>query len=183
MKGRGISLVLLLLAALASAFLLAYLSLAGGMESVTLNEYLPTPRPSEPCDVCEPNNWFTEPCGPLAPGKGYQYFIHCTNNLEDLYYIDLEIPGTVTLSLTHIPPNADYDIYLYDENENPKCHSNQPGNSDERVTCNLSQPGRYYVRVCPWERCCNDDAPYTLMVDYPTPPSSPTPIPTMQRPY
>ncbi len=179
MKDRRISLVLLALAAIMSSLLLAHLSLVSGTGPVTLAEYLPPPQPSEPCDVCEPNNSFSQACGPLAPGERYQFFIRCTANRDDdYYYIDLETTGTVTLDLTSIPPGTDYDIYLYDENETLQCYSNQYGNRDEHATCHLTQPGRYYVRVYPYTEECNDNDPYALTVTYPTPPSSPTPIPT-----
>ena len=178
MKDRQISLVLLSLAAIMSSLLLAHLPLVSGTGPVPLAEYLPTPRPSEPCDVCEPNDSLSQACGPLAPGKSYQFFIRCTANLDDdYYYIDLETPGTVTLDLTSIPPDTDYDIYLYDENETLQCYSNQSGNRDEHVTCHLTQSGRYYVWVYPFTEC-DDNDPYTLAVTYPTPSSSPTPIPT-----
>jgi hypothetical protein len=178
MQARCISLFLLPLAAILLSLLLGLLSLASGSESVILAEYLPTPRPSEPCDVCEPNNSFSEACGPLAPGKSYQYFIRCTAKRDDdFYYIDLETPGTVTLDLTSIPSGPNPGIYLYDENKEPVsgCYSNQPGNLPEHVVCPNLSPGRYYVRVYPWTGC-NDNDPYTLTVTYPTP--APTPTPT-----
>jgi len=180
MKGAWTSLVLFSLAVILSGLLWAHLPPARGTEPVTLAAYLPTPRSSEPCDVCEPNNSLSQACGPLAPRapgeKSYQYFIRCTAELDDdYYYIDLETPGTVTLDLTSIPPGTDYDIYLYDRNRILQCYSDQPGNRDEHVICYLSQPGRYYVRVYPWTGC-NDNDPYTLSVAYSTP--GPTPIPT-----
>ncbi len=183
MKVRWTSLLLLPLAAIMSSLLLARLALVSGTGPVTLAEYLPTPRPSEPCDVCEPNNLLSEACGPLAPGKNYQYFIRCTPPLtdEDFYYIDVETPGTftITIDLTNIPAGTDYSVFFYDEDRQylEQCSSDNWGNAPEHVTCDLSRPGRYYIRVYP-RQGCNDNEPYTLAVAYPTPPSSPTPIPT-----
>jgi hypothetical protein len=176
MKVRWTSLLFLLLAAILLNVLSGLLPPVSGKGSAILAGYLPTPRPSEPCDVCEPNNSLSEACGPLAPSKSYQYFVRCTAELDDdLYYIDLETPGTVPLDLTSIPPGTDYDIYLYDEDETLKCYSDRSGNHDEHVDCILSQSGRYYVRVYPYIGCDEND-PYTLTVTYPTP--APTPIPT-----
>lgn len=176
MKVRWISLFLLPLAAMLLTLLLMQSSPAVGTGPVTLTEYLPAPGPSEVCDLCEPNNSLDEACGPLDSGKGYEYFIRCTANLDDdFYYIDLETPGTVILDLTSIPPGTDYSIYLYDENKALLCYSDQPGNRDEHAVCPLTQSGRYYVRVYPWTGC-NENDPYTLAVAYPTP--APTPVPT-----
>jgi hypothetical protein len=176
MKARWISLFLLPLAAILLTLLLGLLSPASGSESVILAEYLPTPRPTEPCDICEPNNSLEQACGPLESGTSYQYPIRCTTPRDqDYYYIDLEATGTVTLDLTSIPSGTDYSIYLYDENKTLRCRSDQHGNQPEHVTCILSQLGRYYVRVYPWTGCSEDD-PYTLTVTYPTP--TPTPVPT-----
>ncbi|MDY6877562.1 MAG: carbohydrate binding domain-containing protein [Chloroflexota bacterium] len=179
MKDKRISLGLFVLTAIMSSFLLAFLPLVSDTGPVTLAEYLPTPRPSEPCDVCEPNNSLSQACGPLAPGQSYEFFVRCTANLdEDYYYIDLETTGTVALDLTSIPPGTDYDIYLYDKNKTIQCYSNQPGNHDEHATCHLTRLGRYYVRIYPFTEC-NDNDSYTLAVTYPTPAPSPTPpIPT-----
>jgi hypothetical protein len=176
MKGGSISLGLFSLAAILSSLLLVHLSMVGVREPVSQADCLPTPRPTEPCDICEPNNSLSQACGPLAPGKRYQYFIRCTTKPDDdYYYIDLETPGTVTLDLTDIPPGADYDIYLYDENKTLKCYSNRGGNLPEHAECHLGSSGRYYVWVHPYAGC-NESDPYVLTVAYPTPP--PPPIPT-----
>jgi len=174
MQGKWIGLVFLQLTVILSSLLLAHLSPASSTEPITLAEYLPTPRPSEPCDICEPNNSLSQACGPLAPGKSYQY--RCTTKKDqDYYYIDLEVAGTVALSLTYL--STDYDIYVYAEHDcaSPQCYSNQYGTANEYVTCNLDQPGRYYIWVYSYTDC-NVNAPYTLAVGYPTPP--PTPVPT-----
>ncbi len=178
MKVRWTGLFFLPLAAILLNLLPGLLSPAGGGGPAILAEYLPTPRPSEPCDVCEPNNSLSQACGPLAPGQCYQYFVRCTAKLDDdFYYIDLETPGTFTVDLTNIPAGTDYSVYLYDENQQllEQCSSDERGNAPEHATCDLSQPGRYYVRVYPWTGC-SENNPYTLAVAYPIP--SPTPIPT-----
>jgi hypothetical protein len=176
MEGKWIRLVLLLLAVISLNLLLAHVSVVGGTEPITLAEHLPTPRPSEICDLCEPNNSLSQACGPLAASEHYQYFIRCTANRDDYYYIDLEMPGTVTLDLTDIPSGSDYDLYLlYDGNVILDCYSDDSGNLPEHVVCPLDRPGRYHIWVYAYKGC-NDNAPYTLSVTYPTP--TPTPIPT-----
>jgi len=172
MKVRRISLILLPVVAVLFSTLYVVWSLASG----TATEFLPTPRPAEPCDLCEPNDSLDQACGPLASGESYDYFIRCTANRDDdFYYVDLETPGTVTLDLTSIPDGTDYSIYLYDENKALKCYSDRRDNRDEHATCRLSQAGRYYIRVFPWKKC-HDSDPYRLAVAYPAP--SPTPAPT-----
>ncbi len=176
MKGRWAALLFLPLIAVLLTLAPRLLSAAGGRELASSGGYLPTPQPSEPCDLCEPNNSLSQSCGPLAPDSDYAYFVRCTGGLDDdLYYIDLDRPVTVTLDLTGIPSGTDYSIYLYDADKNLLCYSHQSGNADEHAVCNVSQAGRYYVRVYPWTGC-SDDEPYTLAVDYPTP--WPAPIPS-----
>ena len=152
--------------------------------------YLPTPRPSEECDICEPNNAFKQACGPLAPSTSYQYPIRCTFPPdEDYYYIDLATSGEVILDLTSIPAGADYDIRLYNQSGVLKCYSLEPCNADEHVHCSLSQPGRYYIKVSAYSggydcitTVCNNEDPYMLTVAYPTPPPMPVATPTSQPP-
>jgi hypothetical protein len=187
MRFGRINSMLLLLASVWMGLLLVQSPAVGDRASLDLTEYLPTPRPSEPCDLCEPNNSFTQICGPLAPAKSYQYFIRCTAERDDDFYcIDVETPGTYTADLTNIPAGTDYSVYLYDKNRQllEQCSSDERGNAPEHATCALSRPGRYYVRVYPWTGC-NDTNPYTLKVTYPSATSHPNhhANPSLQRPH
>ena len=177
MKSKWIHLFLLSPVAILLLLLSARLSTVGGATPAIQAGYLPTPRPYEVCDVCEPNGKLSQACGPLDPDHSYQFPIRCAAQPsdDDWYYIDLETPATVTLTLTNILTGTDYDIYLYDGNRQILCSSNNYGPGPEYVVCDLSQGGRYYVRVYPYEGC-DDDNLYTLAVDYPPP--APTPIPT-----
>jgi len=178
MKVRWPGILFFPLAAIALGLLTGFLSSAAGREAATPAEYIPTPRPTEPCDTCEPNDGLSQACGPLAPGRNYQFFIGCTDARdEDLYYIDLDRPARLTMDLTSIPLGTEPGLYLYDDNKNLICYSDRPGNQDEHVVCDLGRAGRYYVRVYPWKGC-NESDPYTLAVAYPTPPPTPTPFPT-----
>jgi len=182
MKVRWSGILVLSLVAITLGLLIGFLSSAAGSEALTSSEHLPTPRPSEPCDVCEPNNELSQACGPLAVGQDYAFFIRCTAAPDDdLYYINLDGPARITAVLTSIPQGADYDLYIYDKDGVMRCYSNKPGNSDEHIICDVNQAGRYYVRVYPYKGCHESD-PYTLTVAYPTPPPTPTPFPTPTPP-
>jgi len=182
MRVRWPGILSLALAIIALGLLAGFLSSAAGEGAATPAEYLPTPRPAEPCDTCEPNNGLSQACGPLAPGRDYQFFIRCTAAPDDdLYYIDLESPARIFVDLTSIPRGTDYDLYVIDEHQVERCRSIQPWNLDEHLTCDLDQAGRYYIRVYPAEGC-NESDPYTLTVTYPTPPPTPTPFPTPTPP-
>jgi hypothetical protein len=182
MKTSRVIFIFFLLAVVWLSLLSAYLPAIGGKGRFILTRYLPTPRPSEPCDVCEPNDSWNNACGPLAPGKSYQFFIHCPVKPDDdcdndRFYIDLGTPGTFTVSLVHIPTGTDYSVHVYNKYQQPllQCSSDNRGNANEYAICDLTQPGRYYIQVYPWEGC-NNGAFYRLSVGYPTPP--PTPVPT-----
>jgi hypothetical protein len=180
MKARYAVLCLVPLSTVLLALLTMQGVLHGGEGGRAELEYVPTPGPSEPCDTCEPNNSTAQACGPLEPSRAYNFYARCTSPLDDdLYYIDLDIPGTVTMDLTGIPPGRDYSVYLYDENKNLVCYAARAGNQDEHVVCDSLQPGRYYVRVYPWVGCSDID-PYTLSVAYPI--VVPTPIPPTPDP-
>lgn len=177
MKLGWIGFLTVSVAAVLLSFFLVQSVPADHPEPATLTDYLPTPRPNEVCDVCEPNSSLIEACGPLSPATSYQFPVRCTTGRDDdWYYIDLECSGTVCLDVTNIPAGTDYSVYLYNEARVILCSSDQHGNTPEHVCCPLDQAGRYYVRVYPWEGCSDDD-PYTLTVSYPIPAPRPTPTP------
>ena len=185
MKARLTSVLLLSLTGILMSLSAMNSAPVDSTEMFTSTKYLPTARANEVCDTCEPNNGLSQTCGPLAPGQSYQYPIRCLvpPNLDvDVYHIDLEATGTITIDLTSIPAGTDYGVSLHDQQGGPAvCSAEKPGNEDEQVLCKDKQPGRYYVQVFTRNGCNNND-PYTLKVTYPTPPPPPIPTPTPPPP-
>ena len=144
--------------------------------------YLPTPRPTEGCDVCEPNESRATACGPLAPNTDYRYALRCAATIDDdVYYIDTGQSGKIVADLTSIPAATNYNLYLYDKDSNLLAYSVQPGNGPEHLEYDAPQAGRYYARVYP-QSGCSDSNLYTLRLAYPTPPPTPIPTPTQTPP-
>ena len=133
--------------------------------------YLPTPEPSHG-DTCEPNDSWEDACGPLAPGAVYQFYILCRDGPEiddDLYYIHVGKTDPMAISLTSIPRDTDYDLYLYDSKGEFLDFSNKSGNADEHILYTPGAIGKYFIRVYPWQGCSDTD-PYSLVASYTPPP-------------
>jgi hypothetical protein len=64
----------------------------------------------------------------------------------DVFYFDLAAQRVVTLDLTNIPSNHDYDLFLYNNNKSLLAESRNLAGQNEQIVRNLS-PGRHYVVV------------------------------------
>jgi len=135
--------------------------------------YLPTPHPSNG-DTCEPNDSLDKACGPLAPGVVYQFYALCKDGPEkddDWYYIRVGKTDPINISLSSIPLGTDYDLYLYDSDENLLASSRKPGSADEHIHYIPESAGEYFILTHPYRGCSDTDS-YILVASY-TPPFSP----------
>jgi len=147
---------------------------------------LPAPSTAT-CDWGE-SSWcgshpeWCEPCdghmayGPLCSGTSYEARL-CTDDSDDpatdIYYIDLEAPGTIRIDLD-VPETADFDLYLYYEEYSPEEEGwvamsiNAGEGTDEHIDYTAVKTGRYYIEVWPYEGSTNDPSadPYILTVTY-----------------
>jgi hypothetical protein len=113
----------------------------------------PTPTPSvTPLPTCEtvdhePNNFFLDADNnlplcenvPLSGGLS-------SNDLNDIYRVELSETGTIRFDLTDMPANSNFDLYLYDSLKAAVTSSIHDGSVDENITFPLDA-GRYYIRV------------------------------------
>jgi len=101
-------------------------------------------------DPYEPNDTPAQAYGPLTPGETYQAYMWDATDRNDYYTVIPVSDAPVQIALTHIPPGADWDLYVYEWSGGAYrsvAYSNQTGNVDENVSF-FPQPGRtYYVRV------------------------------------
>lgn len=67
-------------------------------------------------------------------------------DLYDVFYFDLPSTKPVTVYLSQIPSNSNYDVFLYDANKLLRGSGQQPGQVPEQFTITLSA-GRYYLLV------------------------------------
>lgn len=68
---------------------------------------------------------------------------------DDLFWIEVEQAGTVTIALSEIMPERDFDLYLYDSSQRPLASSAQHGFLPEKIVAPLDA-GRYLIRVFPF---------------------------------
>jgi hypothetical protein len=111
--------------------------------------------------------------GPLVPGQEYQGFISEKDDL-DFFFLEIETPQIIDLSLTGIAQDADYDLYLVTGEEDILADSAHPGRQDEHIQYTTSSVGVFYVLVLPFNNF-SDTEPYTLWLEL-----SPAPTPSGQ---
>jgi hypothetical protein len=130
----------------------------------------PSPTPSYE-DLYEPNDSMLKASGPLMPGEEYHGFISAKDDI-DYFFLEIETPQIIELSLTDIPPGTDYDLYLVTGEEDVLKDSARSGQEDESIEYTTSSVGVFYVLVLPFENFSPEE-PYSLQMDL-----SPAPLPT-----
>jgi hypothetical protein len=109
--------------------------------------------------------------GPLVAGQEYQGYVSEKDDI-DFFYLEIDAPQTVTITLSDIPPGADYDLYLVTREEDILSSSTNSGPEEEHVEYTTSSVGVFYVLVLPFENFSREE-PYTLQFDM-----SPAPAPS-----
>lgn len=79
---------------------------------------------------------------------------------EDYYYFNTDRRLQLTINLENIPSGTDYDIELYDENEEYVIGSFSSSNNPERIS-RIVHPGTYYIFIYSYNGY-NNDSPYRL---------------------
>lgn len=138
-------------------------------------EPTPTPTPVRD-DLYEPNDSMLEAAGPLIPGEEHLGFISSKDDI-DFFYLEIDTPQIVKLSLTDIPPQTDYDLYLVTGEEDLLADSSNTGQQDERIEYTTSSVGVFYVVVLPFDNFSSTES-YTLLLGL-----SPAPTPSGQDTY
>ena len=133
----------------------------------TLYTYLPLIVRDYAKDLAEPNNTPEQAFGPLISGQVYWAYIWDETDTEDYYHFTPTTTDEVTVELTNIPVDHDYDlwIYSYDGKYNVVDYSNNTGNTDEYITFVPIAGETIYVRVWSFAGFGNTQ-PYHLMVTY-----------------
>jgi hypothetical protein len=111
-------------------------------------------------DPYEPNDSMLQASGPLVPGQTYLGYISDKNDL-DFFYLEIDAPQIVTLGLTDMPPDADYDLYLVTGEEDLLAESASSGQAEEHIEFTTSSVGVFYVLVLPFHNFSSTE-PYTL---------------------
>ena len=118
-------------------------------------------------DLYEPNDIPAQAYGPLVPGQIYAAYIWNETDIDDYYYFVPSILYTASVSLSHIPVNCDYDLYVYyfdGDVYQPVARSVQSGSVNESVIFVAVAGQTYYIRVSRYEGFSNLQ-PYHLTVE------------------
>jgi hypothetical protein len=138
-------------------------------------EPTPTLTPSYE-DPYEPNDSMLEASGPLVPGQEYRGYISDKND-ADFFYLEIDSPQIVELSLSGMPSDADYDLYLITGEEDILSDSANSGQAEEHLEFTTSSVGVFYVLVLPFDNFSVTE-PYSLKLEL-----SPAPTPSGQDSY
>jgi subtilisin family serine protease len=98
-----------------------------------------------PPDSYEPNDDI-KTATPITSGSKVSANLNI-NVDEDWYVLDTPKTGKLNVTLKNIPLDCDYDIQLYKDNNYLLGGSYTRGNTDEKITCLVNTPGKYYLRI------------------------------------
>src|SRR5574341_193804 len=119
------------------------------------------PPSSEP-DSFEPNDNYDSATGPLEAGETVTAYISWDEDV-DVYFIAPETTQTISISLTGIPPDTDYDLYLLDSSD--VLQASEGTTSEESIEFSSPAPGTYWIAVVSYSGS-STSSPYQLTVDY-----------------
>ncbi len=97
----------------------------------------------------EPNNILSisQANGPLQSGKQYRGGFPTADDQYDVYYVFLADKGNIQVELTNIPPNRDYNLYLYTADAVLKGYSGSLDNNDELIASSNLAKGVYFIAI------------------------------------
>lgn len=135
------------------------------LQSTTRTVFLPLVQVSHPWFRYESNNTIATAYGPLTSNQVYEAFIWPAGD-QDYYFINVASTASdITVSLTNIPADADYDLYLYDSTPSLVASSAQYGSVNEFIRYRPVASGRYNIRIYPYQGA-NKDQPYRLTATF-----------------
>jgi hypothetical protein len=96
----------------------------------------------------EPNNRFSEAVAQplLCPATQLTGTANRKIDLVDFFRVNVEQTATLQIDLTNLPPNSDFDLYLYNETGLPQGVGSQSGSQNEQIRVSAT-PGRYFIGV------------------------------------
>ncbi len=120
-------------------------------------------------DIYEPNDTPADAWGPLRSGTTYQAYIWDATDRDDYYYFMPTASGDVGITLSKIPNNVDYDLYIYYHDGAAyrlEKYSNLTGSPTEEVEFQGVAGRKYFVRVYPYSGF-DPTRSYSLVATYP----------------
>ena len=121
----------------------------------------PNPTPVFTCtDDYEPNDSFITAYGHLVSQGSYSGKL-CSPFDVDYFKINITSPGIISFIL-NMPPDKDYDLYLYDSNQSMVVFSIQGFGVTEAITYFANTTGTYYIQVVGYFGSFDENQTYTL---------------------
>lgn len=120
-------------------------------------------------DIYERNDTPAEAWGPLASEYEIEAYIWDATDRDDYYFFQPSTAGQVKVSLSNIPSDVDYDLYIYYHDGNAyqiAAYSNLTGSPTEAVEFLGTAGRRYFIRVYPYSGFSSTQ-PYSLIATYP----------------
>lgn len=136
---------------------------------LVMKDYWQDCQDETPCDwdLLEPNNEWCS-AHPISSNVPIQSYICAPGDTKDYYRIEITTLNPISIDLTDIPPETDYDLYLYDfealQQQKSLAKSAHFENRDEHITYQPLHTGIYFIRVCPYGGWST--SPYTLRVTF-----------------
>jgi pimeloyl-ACP methyl ester carboxylesterase len=103
--------------------------------------------PASGADSYENNNSFEAATGVNKTGTYYGNIPYSTDT--DYYRLSVPLRSSFKLDLSNIPTGTDYDVKVFDANQNLVDYSMYAGTTAESLSLSLN-PGNYYVEVYPY---------------------------------
>ncbi|HZD11739.1 MAG TPA: kelch repeat-containing protein, partial [Candidatus Binatia bacterium] len=94
----------------------------------------------------EPNDTFAQAM-PIALGQEVRQTFDSYEDFFDIFVFNAAVPGEYVASLSAIPADNDYDVYVYNRDKLLVGHSTNVGSQDEAASTFVITPGLYYVMV------------------------------------
>ncbi|HID85869.1 MAG TPA: hypothetical protein EYP55_00625 [Anaerolineae bacterium] len=147
------------------------------------NTLTPTATPTPGKDTYEPNDSFASAWGSLSTGMVYRSYIWQAGD-DDYYWFQVTtLVYPIIVRLSHIPADADYDLFLYDPDQDEVGRSEGTG-SEEEIEHVPTVTGKYYILIDGTQQTgetFNPSQPYELIVFFgqPIPTDTPTPTSTL----
>ncbi len=112
----------------------------------------------------EPNDEMDDAYGPLTSGQ--QHYAYIENSIdEDWYWIYIDEDNTSLTVDLDVPSTKDYDLKVYDADENQVGSSALAEGQDENIQISLST-GTYYIKVYGYQDAYSNSSSYKLKAQY-----------------
>lgn len=117
-------------------------------------------------DLHEPNDAIPLAFGPLPSGTLLVSDLSRASDRDDFFYISAGQTVNIQITLSDIPKQASYDLYLYGYDKSELASSTELANLDEHISVDSVPAGAYYIRVHKAVSSIPSSGSYSLQVNF-----------------